>query len=99
MEKEIKFIYKHVTGEKNVWPNLVVASWPKTEILPHRLQTDGYVCNIMQVQINMCKSNMCEPHPLFIVRIHCSCSCGLFLINFVEYWTGEELSDTITQVI
>jgi len=99
MEKEIKFIYECVTVEKNVWPNLDVASWPRKDILPHRLQTDGYEFNIMQVQINMCKSNMFEPHPLFIVRIHCSCSCGLFLINFVEYWTGQELSDTITQVI
>ncbi|CAO1945024.1 unnamed protein product, partial [Urochloa humidicola] len=24
-------------------------------------------------------------------------SCGLFLITFMEYWTGEELSDDVTQ--
>lgn len=25
-------------------------------------------------------------------------SCGLFLTNYMEYWTGDELSDNVTQV-
>jgi hypothetical protein len=28
----------------------------------------------------------------------CSCSCGLFTLNNTEYWAGEELLDTFTQV-
>ena len=28
-----------------------------------------------------------------------SCSCGLWLINYMEYWTGTALSDQISQVI
>jgi hypothetical protein len=28
----------------------------------------------------------------------CSCSCGIFTLNNAEYWTGEELSNTFTQV-
>jgi len=28
-----------------------------------------------------------------------SCSCGLWLINYMEYWTGTALSDHVTQVI
>ncbi|ONM59071.1 hypothetical protein ZEAMMB73_Zm00001d021923 [Zea mays] len=27
-----------------------------------------------------------------------SSSCGLFLLNYIEYWTGDELSDNFTQV-
>ena len=27
-----------------------------------------------------------------------SCSCGLFLLNFMEYWNGNALSDNISQV-
>ncbi|PWZ27920.1 putative ubiquitin-like-specific protease 1B [Zea mays] len=26
-----------------------------------------------------------------------SSSCGLFLLNYIEYWTGDELSDSFTQ--
>ncbi|XP_062232997.1 uncharacterized protein LOC133930374 [Phragmites australis] len=26
-----------------------------------------------------------------------SCSCGLFMLNYMEYWTGDVLSDNITQ--
>jgi hypothetical protein len=69
LEKEIKFIYERVDVKENRWPDLNVAPWPKTEILPHPLQTDWYAFNIMQVQINMRKSNMCESHSLFIVYI------------------------------
>ncbi|AQK81353.1 hypothetical protein ZEAMMB73_Zm00001d036556 [Zea mays] len=28
-----------------------------------------------------------------------SSSCGLFLLNYIEYWTGDELSDNFTQIL
>ncbi|ONM00916.1 hypothetical protein ZEAMMB73_Zm00001d030376 [Zea mays] len=28
-----------------------------------------------------------------------SSSCGLFLLNYIEYWTGDELSDSFTQIL
>ncbi|AQK76505.1 hypothetical protein ZEAMMB73_Zm00001d018576 [Zea mays] len=34
--------------------------------------------------------------PINIRGTHCS-SCGLFLLNYIEYWTGDELSDSFTQ--
>ncbi|PWZ12412.1 hypothetical protein Zm00014a_000676 [Zea mays] len=34
--------------------------------------------------------------PINIREMHCS-SCGLFLLNYIEYWTGDELSDNFTQ--
>ena len=29
---------------------------------------------------------------------YCSASCGLFMLKYMEYWTGDMLSDEITQV-
>ena len=30
--------------------------------------------------------------------LFCSVSCGLFLLNYMEYWMGEGLTDVVTQV-
>jgi hypothetical protein len=38
-------------------------------------------------------------HSYFIFSILHSASCGLWLINFMEYWTGASLSDNVTLVI
>jgi hypothetical protein len=35
---------------------------------------------------------------IIIVLLLCRSSCGLWMLNFMEYWTGDILSDNFDQV-
>jgi hypothetical protein len=72
------------------WPDLQIASWPLREIeMGYAKQTDRYAL----------KSSL--PFSSFILilmffNVYCSSSCGLFLLNYIEYWTGDEPSYIFT---
>ena len=76
------------------WPDLRVASWPLREIeMEYAKQTDrytiySYVLLLIFIAVNLD----------ILSSGSCSSSCGLFLLNYIEYWTWDELSDNFTQV-
>jgi hypothetical protein len=76
------------------WPDLRVASWPLREIeMEYAKQTDRYTIHSYVLLLIFIAVNLD-----ILSSGWCSSSCGLFLLNYIEYWTGDELSDNFTQV-
>jgi hypothetical protein len=76
------------------WPDLRVASWPLREIeMEYAKQTDRYTIHSYVLLLIFIVFNLD-----ILSSGWCSSSCGLFLLNYIEYWTGDELSDNFTQV-
>uniref|UniRef100_A0A804LXB9 Ubiquitin-like protease family profile domain-containing protein n=1 Tax=Zea mays TaxID=4577 RepID=A0A804LXB9_MAIZE len=67
-----------------------------------QLHLGDYICTQGDLAlIDWIKEISCEPRveavlidDAFVER---NSSCGLFLLNYIEYWTGDELSDNFTQ--
>jgi sentrin-specific protease 1 len=75
------------------WPYLQVASWPVREIdMGYAKQTDRYALKSFFTYFFIHTNLYVD------INVYCSSSCGLFLLNYIEYWTGDELSDSFTQV-
>ena len=91
------------------WPDIDVTRWTIKEYIQDRIQSDGYVWNHHMRKCEMraavtiidyystipyvCLLLMC---PIFLTN---RSSCGLFMLQFIEYWTGHKLSHPVTQVI
>ena len=91
------------------WPDIDVTRWTIKEYIQDRIQSDGYVWNHHMRKCEMraavtiidyystipyvCLLLMC---PIFLTN---RSSCGLFMLQFIEYWTGHKLSHPVTHVI
>ena len=91
------------------WPDIDVTRWTIKEYIQDRIQSDGYVWNHhmrkceMRAAVTIIDYYSTIPYvflllmcPIFLTN---RSSCGLFMLQFIEYWTGHKLSHPVTQVI
>ena len=98
MEREINFVSRRFNLEEveyRKWPDVKVTTWRVKEIIRNKPQTDGLVSFYM---INYSLQAFDILTMFFSLLTYRRCSCGLFLINYMEYWTGDALSDDVNQV-
>jgi hypothetical protein len=96
MQRYIDFVSRGINlNDKTIkWTDLQVASWRREEIRScWNTQKDGYM-PIMSPLISIYWFSVISHDLPFLYRY----SCGLYMLNFMEYWSGDVLSDDVTQV-
>jgi hypothetical protein len=82
------------------WPDLEVTNWPVVECIHEPMQSDGYDRSLPQFLTNLINPYICTFIYINQKNItSCSSSCGLFMLKFMEYFTGQKLARAITQVL